>query len=157
MTLVAEGALCVARARHGVGVVLGLESAESFLARREPTYAVGCWMAAHLPGGARVVGQDHRGFYLPVDYAMELAHRRRTGLGSRGESADEVVDRLRERKFTHLLLCPPIRGEVEFDPTLSDRLRPWLDGRAPLYRADLGDADGVVRRYAIYDLGGVRR
>ena len=157
VTLVAEGALCVARARHGVGVVLGLESAESYLARREPTYTIGRWMTAHLPGGARVVGQDHRGFYLPVDYAMELAHRRRTGLGSRGESADEVVDRLRERKFTHLMLCPPIRGEVEFDPTLSDRLRPWLDGRAPLYRADLGDADGVVRRYAIYDLGGVRR
>ena len=157
MILVAEGALAMARARHAIGGVVGAESVESYLRRREPSYIVGRWMAANLPAGARVVGQDHRGFYLPVDYAMELAHRRRTGLGAHGESADEVIARLNERKFTHLMLCPPVRGEVEFDPTLSDRLKPWLEGREPLYRADLGDADGVVRRYAVYDLGGVRR
>ncbi len=31
-------------------------------------------------------------------------------------------------------------------------LAPWLDGRPPMYREDLADADGVVRRYAIYRL-----
>ena len=80
MRLRAAASLAVARARHGLGVVLGRESAESYLARREPTFVVGRWIDANLPADARLVGQDHRGFYLPRDYAMELAHRRRTGL-----------------------------------------------------------------------------
>ena len=50
---------------------------------------------------------------------MELAHRRRTGLGKNGESAKEVVEGLRAAGFTHLLLCPPVpENAVEFDPTL---------------------------------------
>ena len=69
------------RARHGLNVVLGRESAEQFLTRREPTpYRVGRHgIEDHLPATARIVGQDHRGFYIPRGYAMELAHRRRTG------------------------------------------------------------------------------
>jgi len=156
-----EAGLAAARARHGLGVVLGRESAESYLSRREPTSVVGRWMGANLPAGARVVGQDHRGFYLPVDYTMELAHRRRTGLGRGGETADEVVARLRGEGFTHVLLCPPVPEDaVEFDPTLGRLLAPWLAEGRPLYRRDLGDADGVVRRYAIYaldDRGEARR
>lgn len=148
-----EASLAVARARHGLGVVLGREPAEAYLARREPTFAVGRWMAANLPPEARVVGQDHRGFYLPRAYAMELAHRRRTGLGTRGEPAEKIVEGLKSAGFTHVLLCPPVpEGAVEFDPTLSRRLAPWLAEGTPLYREDLGDADGVVRRYAIYAL-----
>jgi hypothetical protein len=148
-----ESALALARARHGIGVVLGRESPDSYLARREPTYRVGRWIDAHLPGTARLVGQDHRGYYIPRPYAMELAHRRRTGLASRGESAEEIVDHLRRQHFTHLLLCPPEPIDaVEFDPTLSDRLAPWLARRRPLYREAIRDPDGVVRRFAIYDL-----
>ena len=148
-----EAALSVGRARHGLGVVLGRESAESFLARREPTFAVGRWIDANLPDGARIVGQDHRGYYLPRDYSMELAHRRRTGLGKNGESAAEIVEGLKRAGFTHVLLCPPVPEDaVEFDPTLGRLLAPWLSTARPLYRRDLGDADGVVRRYAIYSL-----
>jgi hypothetical protein len=148
-----EATLAVARARHGWKVVLGRESADAFLARREPTFAVGRWMAANLPEEARVVGQDHRAFYLPRPYSMELAHRRRTGLGKHGESAEDVVDGLRKAGFTHVLLCPPVpENAVEFDPTLGRLLAPWLAEARPLYREDLGDADGVVRRYAIYAL-----
>jgi hypothetical protein len=133
--------------------VLARESAESFLTRREPTFVVGRWMAANLPEGARVVGQDHRGFYLPRPYSMELAHRRRTGLGKHGESAEGIIEKLKSAGFTHVLFCPPVPEDaVEFDPTLGRLLAPWLlEGRA-LYREDLGDADGVVRRYAIYAL-----
>ena len=148
-----EATLALGRARHGLGVVLGRESAESYLSRREPTFAVGRWIDANLPDDARLVGQDHRGFYLPRPYSMELAHRRRTGLGRNGESAGEVVEGLRRAGFTHVLLCPPVpENAVEFDPTLGRLLAPWLSTARPLYRRDLGDADGVVRRYAIYAL-----
>jgi hypothetical protein len=148
-----EATLALARARHGLTVVLGRESAESYLMRREPTYRVGRWVGGHLPAEARLVGQDHRGFYIPRPYTMELAHRRRTGLGTRGESAEEIVWHLRDQGFTHLLLCPPVpETAVEFDPTLGRRLAPWLEGRRPVYHEDVVDPDGVVRRYAIYDL-----
>jgi hypothetical protein len=153
LALGVESGMALARARHGLGVVLGRETAEQFLARREPTYRVGRWVAAHLPEQARLVGQDHRGFYFPRAYTMERAHRRRTGLGRHGESAHEVVDHLRRSGFTHLLLCPPDPiTAVEFDPTLQRLLAPWLAGHIPLFREAIADADGTVRRYAIYDL-----
>ncbi len=122
--------------------------------RREPTFVVGRWMAANLPDDARVVGQDHRGFYLPRAYSMELAHRRRTGLGKRGESADEVVEGLRRPPGSPTSCsarrCPrtpssSTRPSAACSPPGSPTAR-------PLYREDLGDADGVVRRYAIYAL-----
>ncbi len=148
-----EAGLSVVRARHGLGVVIGRESAESFLARREPTFVVGRWIAANLPEDSRIVGQDHRGFYLPRGYSMELAHRRRTGLGKHGESPGAIINALRADGFTHLLLCPPVpESAVEFDPTLGRLLEPWLAIARPLYRQDLGDADGVIRRYTIYAL-----
>jgi hypothetical protein len=148
-----EASLAAIRARHGLRVVLGRELAESFLERREPTYRVGQWMATHLPESARVIGQDHRGFYLPRPYTMELAHRRRTGLGKHGETSELIVDHFRDHGFTHMLLCPPVpETAVEFDPTLTRKLGPWLATHNPIYREEIADADGVVRRYAIYEL-----
>ena len=150
-----ESSLAVARARHGLSFVLGHEDAAAYLERREPTYRVGRWMATHLPETARVVGQDHRGFYFTRPYAMELAHRRRTGLGRSGESAWAVIDHLERAGFTHLLLCPPVpESAVEFDPTLGRLLAPWLADRTPLFREEIADPDGVIRRYAIYELAG---
>jgi hypothetical protein len=152
-TLGLETGLAMARGRHLLGVVAGRESSEALLSRREPTYVVGHWVDAHLPATARVIGQDHRGFYIRRPYTMELAHRRRTGLGRHGEAAGVIVARLRESGFTHLMLCPPVpETAVEFDPTLGRLLDPWLAGRTPIYRQDLTDGDGVLRRYAIYDL-----
>jgi hypothetical protein len=85
---------------------------------------------------------------------MELAHRRRTGLGQGGETDEQIVRHFREQGFTHLMLCPPEPEDaVEFDPTLNRRLGLWLKSHKPLYEQALTDADGVVRRYAIYDLG----
>lgn len=148
-----EAAIALGHARHGARVVLGRESRGSFLERWEPTYRVGQWVDAHLPSTARLIGQDHRGFYLPRPYTMELAHRRRTGLGGRGETAEAIVGAIRERGFTHLLMCPPIpETAIEFDPALGRLLGPWLAEREPVYRADLTDGDGVTRRYAIYAL-----
>jgi hypothetical protein len=148
-----EAGLCLVRCRQVLGVVLGRESAETMLARREPTFVVGRWAAMNVPATARLIGQDHRGFYIPRPYTMELAHRRRTGLGSRGESAGQIVACLRESGFTHVLFCPPVpENAAEFDPALGRLLAPWLRARAPIYRADLADGDGVLRCYAIYDL-----
>jgi hypothetical protein len=51
------------------------------------------------------------------------------------------------------MFCPPVpESAVEFDPTLGRLLAPWIAGRTPLFRRDLTDGDGVMRRYAIYDL-----
>jgi hypothetical protein len=152
-TLGLEAGLAMARGRHVLAILSGRESPEALLSRREPTYVVGRWAARHLPVSARLIGQDHRGFYVPRPYTMELAHRRRTGLGRHGEAAGEIVARLRESGFTHVMLCPPVpETAVEFDPTLGRLLSPWLAGRTPLYREDLTDGDGVLRRYAIYEL-----
>jgi hypothetical protein len=148
-----EAILAMARSRHVLGVLSGRESAASLLARREPTYLVGEWVARNLLPTARLIGQDHRGFYIPRPYTMELAHRRRTGLGRRGESPGAIVVRLRESGFTHVMFCPPVpETAVEFDPTLGRLLAPWLAGRTPIFRADLADGDGVLRRYTIYEL-----
>jgi hypothetical protein len=151
--LASEAGLAVARSRHVLGPALGRESAEAVLLRREPTYVVGRWVADNLPATARLIGQDHRGFYIPRPYTMELAHRRRTGLGRQGESPWEIVARLRRSGFTHVMFCPPVpETAVEFDPTLGRLLAPWLAGRTPLFRRDLADGDGVLRQYAIYGL-----
>jgi hypothetical protein len=148
-----EAAVAAIRCRHSLPVVLRRESVAEFLARQEPTFIVGKWAARNLPATARLIGQDHRGFYIPRAYTMELAHRRRTGLGRRGESAGEIVSRLVESGFTHVMFCPPVpETAVEFDPTLGRLLAPWLAERAPLFRRDLTDGDGVLRQYAIYEL-----
>ena len=69
-----------------------------------------------------------------------------------------MVDGLKAAGFTHVMLCPPVpENAVEFDPTLGRLLAPWLKANSPVYRQDLGDADGVVRRYAIYTLDGPLR
>jgi hypothetical protein len=150
-----EACLAVVRSRHAIPVVLGRESIVEFLTRREPTFAVGQWVARNLPRSVRLIGQDHRGFYIPRAYTMERAHRRRTGLGSHGESPAEIVTNLVENGFTHVMFCPPIpETAVEFDPTLGRLLAPWLAGRKPLFRRDLADGDGVRRSYAIYALSG---
>ncbi|AMV39615.1 phospholipid carrier-dependent glycosyltransferase [Planctomyces sp. SH-PL62] len=150
-----ESCLAMARAGRAAGSVLGRETSVQFLARCEPTFRVGRWIGEHLPREARLIGQDHRGFYIPREYTMELAHRRRTDLGENGETDGELVEALRRQGYTHVMFCPP-KGEsdVEFDPTLGEKLAPWLASRRPLYNEELSDGDGLVRNYAIYELDG---
>jgi hypothetical protein len=153
LVLGSEAGLSLTRATRAAGTVLGQETFHQFLGRCEPTYRVGRWIADHLPVSARLIGQDHRGFYIPRDYTMELAHRRRTGLGGHGESPAQLVRTLKEEGFTHVMLCPPLQqSAIEFDPTLGRLLSTWLAGRVPLFREDLADPDGVKRQYSIYEL-----
>ncbi|MGZ3413060.1 MAG: glycosyltransferase family 39 protein [Isosphaeraceae bacterium] len=149
-----ETGLSLTRGARAAGVVLGRETFAEFLGRCEPTYRVGRWVARNLPATARLIGQDHRGFYIPREYTMELAHRRRTGLGQNKESSREIVEVLKREGYTHLMMCPPVEKEsVEFDPTLGQLLSPWLAAQTPLFHEDLADPDGVVRSYSIYGLG----
>lgn len=151
--LVFESLWAASRSVRIAPVVLGLESSDSYLARNEPTYTVGSWVAKNLPDGARIIGQDHRGFYIPRPYTMELAHRRRTGLGAHEESAEDIVRRLRDEGFTHVLFCPPDPIDaVEFDPTLSSRLEHWRRSRSPLFARRLTDGDGTARNFEIFSL-----
>ena len=77
--------------------------------------------------------------------------RRRGGRGSGGCTVAHA--RLRESGFTHVMFCPPVpESAVEFDPTLGRLLEPWLAGHTPVFREDLTDGDGVLRRYSIYEL-----
>ncbi len=148
-----ETGLSLTRGARAAGIVLGRETFAEFLGRCEPTYRVGRWVARNLPATARLIGQDHRGFYIPRGYTMELAHRRRTGLGQNHESSREIVEVLKREGYTHLMMCPPVEKEsVEFDPTLGQLLSPWLAAHTPLFHEDLSDPDGVVRSYSIYGL-----
>ena len=49
----------------GHGGRAGKRAFQEFLGRCEPTYRVGRWVSSHLPAAARLIGQDHRGFYIP--------------------------------------------------------------------------------------------
>ncbi len=148
-----ETGLSLTRGARAAGIVLGRETFAEFLGRCEPTYRVGRWVARNLPATARLIGQDHRGFYIPRGYTMELAHRRRTGLGQNHESSREIVEVLKREGYTHLMMCPPVEKEsLEFDPTLGQLLSPWLAAHSPLFHEDLSDPDGVVRSYSIYGL-----
>ena len=84
---------------------------------------------------------------------MELAHRRRTGLGQNHESSREIVEILKREGYTHLMMCPPLeKDSIEFDSTLGKLLSPWLASQEPLFHENLADPDGVVRSYSIYGL-----
>jgi hypothetical protein len=151
--LALEAGMAAVRCRRSLPVLLRRESVADYLTRSEPTFTVGQWVAENLPATARLIGQDHRGFYIPRAYTMELAHRRRTGLGRQRESPPEIVGRLIESGFTHVMFCPPVpETAVEFDPTLGELLAPWLAKRTPIFRRELSDGDGVMRRFAIYEL-----
>ena len=67
--------------------------------------------------------------------------------------ANEIVARLCESGFTHVMFCPPVpETAVEFDPTLGRLLAPWTARQTALFREDLTDGDGVLRQYSIYEL-----
>ena len=134
-------------------MLLGRESVAEFLSRREPTYHVGRWAARNLPAAARLIGQDHRGSTSRATTRWSWPIAAGPGWAAAANRPDEIVASLRESGFTHVMFCPPVpETAVEFDPTLGRLLAPWLAGRTPLFREDLADGDGVVRRYSIYEL-----
>jgi hypothetical protein len=153
LILAGESVWAVARARHGIGVVLGWETAEAYLSRREPTFDVARWIDRQLPPDARLIGQEHRGYYFPRPYISERRYRLKTGVGALEEPPESIIARYRADGFTHLLMSPPIpESSAQFDPLLTRRLEPWLARASPLFEREITDPDGVIRRYAIYDL-----
>lgn len=153
VVLAGESAWSVYRARHGLGVLVGRESVDHYLTRREPTYWLGRWIDASLPDSARLIGQEPRGFYLARDYTSERRHRLKTGIGIPGQDPEFIIAAYRREGFTHLLLCPPVpESAAYFDPALSRALDGWLAGRRPILDEFRTDPEGITRRYTILDL-----
>ncbi|MBI1322866.1 phospholipid carrier-dependent glycosyltransferase [bacterium] len=152
---VSISAFDLARVRVGGLILAGQVSPHAWLESNEPTSKLRSWVSQNLPENARLVGQDHRGYYWPRRFTMEKAHRRRTGLLQLAGSPEEVVDRLRSAGFTHLVMAEPDPVEaVEFDTDLSVALAPWLTVNTPMVDVTLPEIDGYVRRYRIYDIDG---
>jgi hypothetical protein len=139
-------------------MLIGLESSSQWLIQNEPTAALAGWVDMNLPENARLIGQDHRGFYWPRPFTMEKANRRRTGLLQKNPSQEEVVEHLINQGFTHLVLAEPDPIDaVEFDPDLSNYLKNWLPTQKPLLDRVLHEPDGYSRRYRIYELNHVNK
>jgi hypothetical protein len=52
-----------------------------------------------------------------------------------------------------LLMCPPVpESAAYFDPALSRALAKWIASREPCFEQEITDPEGVMRRYAIYEL-----
>lgn len=148
----------IARVCHGALMLIGLESPSQWLIQNEPTAALAGWVDMNLPENARLIGQDHRGFYWPRPFTMEKAHRRRTGLLQKNPSQEEVVEHLINQGFSHLVLAEPDPIDaVEFDPDLSNYLKNWLPTQKPLLDRVLHEPDGYSRRYRIYELNHVNK
>jgi len=147
------GSFDLARVRVGGMILAGQISPHVWLESNEPTAKLRSWVSMNLPEDARLVGQDHRGYYWPRRFTMEKAHRRRTGLLNSEKSPDEIIGQLRSAGFTHLVMAEPDPVDaVEFDTDLSIALAPWIVGRMPLIDVTLPEIDGYVRRYRIFDI-----
>ena len=143
----------MARVRHSAMILTGFVSPSEFLIQQEPTAKLAKWVDVNLPPGARLVGQDHRGFYWPRSFTMEKAHRRRTGLLRNTNEPEIVISRLLEAGFTHVVMAEPEPMDaVEFDPDLSIALQSWLASHTPLLDETIQEPDGYQRRYRIYQL-----
>jgi hypothetical protein len=148
------GAFDLARVKTGALILASQVSPHDWLESNEPTAKLRAWTALNLPPDARLIGQDHRGYYWPRRFTMEKAHRRRTGLLNEAKSPDEVISRLRSAGFSHLVMAEPDPVDaVEFDIDLSERLAPWLARTQPMIDVTLPEIDGYVRRYRIFEIG----
>jgi hypothetical protein len=141
------------RVRHSSAILAGILSPSEFLINQEPTARLASWVHCNLPADAKLIGQDHRGFYWPRPFTMEKAHRRRTGLLKNAAGPDVVIGRLKNAGFTHIVMAEPDPIDaVEFDQDLSNYLNSWLADRTPLLDQTIHEPDGYNRRYRIYEI-----
>ena len=109
----------VKRCRDCLAVACGLESRESYLHRREPTYAAARIANALLPPDARILSQEHRAFYINARVTRENIYRRRTGYDRGIESPEQLCNRLLAAGFTHLLLAESLNDAgIRYNDTL---------------------------------------
>lgn len=143
----------LARVRHGAAILAGLESPSQYLIETEPTARLAGWVDQNLPADARLIGQDHRGFYWQRPFTMEKAHRRRTNLLKIAPTPELTIKHFREAGFTHLVMAEPDPIDaVEFDTDLSIHLSSWTASQKPLLDQTIHEMDGYNRRYRIYAL-----
>lgn len=153
--LLLNAAICVRRAGDRAAVALGWESRDSYLSRREPSYAIALW--AHALGSQmKLLSAEQRTFYFPGEAIRENVYRRRTGYDKRA-APGELGQLLRRDGFTHLLLAENVSGAgIHYNQTLSRLVEAAMlagsESFEQLARHEALDADGATRRYRLIAL-----
>lgn len=150
----------VGRARHHVGVAVGLESRAEYLSRCEPTFAAACWANAHLPPGAHLLSQEHRAYWFQSTLTRDNIFRRSHDYSAAlTAEAATLSPTLRSHGFTHLLLAEAEGSDTPaYEATLSQafeqELRKVGPGSAPKVVAEFHAAapEAGSRRYRIVEL-----
>ncbi|HJT30794.1 MAG TPA: hypothetical protein VJ783_01920 [Pirellulales bacterium] len=155
LVLLAGAAVAPLRARDRLPVALGIESRESFLMRREPSYPAAAWANALVTPEMRILSQEQRAFYFHARVTRENVYRRRHSYDRRLESPDELSRTLQAEGFTHLLLAES-SGGIHYNPTLSrladEALTAGRQSLECLIEYTTEDADGGTRRYRLMAL-----
>lgn len=107
------------RARAHVRVALGIESADEYLTRHEPTYLAASWMNVKLPSDAKILSQESRSYYFQHRTVRESTYRRQTRYLKRFDRGLDTLEQLKAEGFTHLLLVESLGG-VHYNGKLNE-------------------------------------
>ena len=146
-----ESSLAVARARHGLPVVLGARTPPAISSAASRPTASGRWMAAHLPDRrgssartiAAIISRGPTRWSWPTDGGRGwAAAANRPGPWSTSSSGPDSPTSCSARRS-------PKRRSSSTRPSAGCWPPGWRQ-RSPLFHEEIADADGVIRRYAIY-------
>ena len=148
--LVFQGLIQARRVRPCLAVVTGVESRETYLLRREPSYAVARFVNSRLGPECRLISQDYRGLYFEPQFVREESLCRRVPYRARDES---LIQFLAACGFTHVLLVDAHNPEFAvYDPGFVERLG-HTPARLPLvFSNHYESANGDSRDYRLYAL-----
>jgi hypothetical protein len=93
----------LAYASQAVPVVFGLESEEEFLLENAPYYEVWQYVNHHLPPESKLFIFPRHGYYLDREYFRASSYMQTIVNYAELDSADELLARLRELGFTHIV------------------------------------------------------
>ncbi|QGJ70986.1 PMT domain-containing protein [Planctomycetales bacterium 10988] len=139
-------------------VAIGTESRQEYLMRHEPTFYIAQVANLILSPESRILSQELRAFYFDSALVRESVFRQRTGYPQRIPPGKSLGTYLQEEGFTHVLLASSLTpGGIVYDSTLSDLVHQQGDLSEdekiiPLQTSEVRDADGVLRRYELWQL-----
>lgn len=148
LMLAATAAVPLLRSCDAVRVTLGLECRENYLLCREPTYRAAVVANEMLPSDARILSQEEGTLYFDRRVTSEDAFRRRIGDVEHRATSGELLQRLQETGFTHVLLAETVGNPT---PVLYRPIGPLAD-RDLLDSYPFRRPDGTLRRYRLVTL-----